>query len=159
MLGEGLLGREEALTRLEGALRGSPADATELVLLGDRTEVTRYANSRIHQNVSQLNTRVSVRVAVGQASVRVFTNSLVEADLRRAIGDATALARLQAPNPRFGGLPSPEVGGEPHPNPPTSYFESTAATGAGARAQAVGIVIDAARGAGLEALSDMASSL
>ena len=51
---------------LEDALRGSPADQTELVLLAGRTDVTRYANSEIHQNVSQANTRVAVRVAVGR---------------------------------------------------------------------------------------------
>ncbi|MEA2576229.1 MAG: hypothetical protein QOH93_3527, partial [Chloroflexia bacterium] len=69
----GLVGEAEALSILEDALRGSAADATELVLLGDTTQVTRYANSEIHQNVSQVNRRVAVRVAVGQASARVYT--------------------------------------------------------------------------------------
>ena len=68
--------REVALSTLEDALRGSPADQTEIVLLADSTDVTRYANSEIHQNVSQRDTRVAVRVAVGQGSARVFTNSL-----------------------------------------------------------------------------------
>ena len=151
MIIAGLLGKEEALSRLEDALKGSPADAAELVLLGDRTEVTRFANSRIHQNVSQLNTRVSVRVAVGQASARVFTNSLLEADLRRAISEAVSLARMQTPNPRFGGLPTPDTGGTPHPNPPPSYFEFSAALGPEERARAVGVLVDAAREADLEA--------
>src|SRR5687768_1575672 len=72
----GLRGEAEALSVLEDALIGSPADQTELVLVTDSTDVTRYANSEIHQNVSQLNTRVSVRVAVGRTTARVFTNSL-----------------------------------------------------------------------------------
>src|SRR5437763_10759079 len=103
---KGLLGRDEALSILEGGLRGSPADQTELVLVTDSTDVTRYANSEIHQNVTQLNTRVSVRVAVGQASARVFTNSLDVLALRQSIVDATELARMQARNPRFASLPT-----------------------------------------------------
>src|SRR5437763_9213483 len=107
---KGLLGRDEALSILEGGLRGSPADQTELVLLADSTDVTRYANSEIHQNVSQANTRVSVRVAVGRATARVYTNSLDVQELRRTIEEATRLARMQSPNPRFQSLPTPEMG-------------------------------------------------
>src|SRR5437763_6278677 len=113
---KGLLGRDEALSILEGGLRGSPADQTELVLLADSTDVTRYANSEIHQNVSQANTRVSVRVAslrsVRHATARVYTNSLDVQELRRTIEEATRLARMQSPNPQFQSLPTPEMGRE-----------------------------------------------
>src|SRR5918998_1447563 len=118
----GLIGEAEALSILEDALRGSAADATELVLLGDTIHVTRYANSEIHQNVSQVNRRVAVRVAVGQASARVYTNSLEVAGLRKAVEDAVALARLQSPNPRFLGLPTPDAGYDPVEDPPQSFF-------------------------------------
>src|SRR5947207_14853401 len=104
----GLLDEAEALSILEDALKGSPADQTELVLLADSTDVTRYANSEIHQNVSQANTRVSVRVAVGHATARVYTNSLDVQELRRTIEEATRLARMQSPNPQFQSLPTPE---------------------------------------------------
>ena len=145
-----LPGEAEALSLLEDALRGSPADQTELVLLAERTEVTRYANSEIHQHVAQLNTRVSVRVAVGRATARVFTNSLETDDLRQAVQDAVRLARLQSPNPRFRSLPTPDMGYPPNPNPPQSYFESTAAMSPQARAEAVGVVIDAAAQEGFQ---------
>lgn len=139
-----LLGKAEALSVLEDALRGSPADQTELVLVTDSTSVTRYANSEVHQNVSQLNTRISVRVAVDRASARVFTNSLEISGLRRSIEDATRLAQMQAPNLHFVSLPTPDIGYHPPPEVPQSYFESTAELSPGARAQAVGEVIDAA---------------
>lgn len=154
----GLLGEGEALSRLEDALRASPADATELALLVDSTDVTRYANSEIHQNVSQRNTRISVRVAVGQATARVFTNSLDVEELRRTISDATQLARLQAPNPRFRSLPTPDMGGERPPNPPQSYFGATADQSPQERAEAVGRVIDAARAEGYAAFGTYRSS-
>lgn len=139
-----LLGKAEALSLLEDALRGSPADQTELVLVTDSTDVTRYANSEIHQNVTQLNTRVSVRVAMGHASARVFTNSLDVSSLKQSIADATSLARMQAPNSRFASLPTPDIAYPPAESVPPSYFDSTAELSASSRADAVGQVIDAA---------------
>src|SRR5215210_2429866 len=122
----GILGRDQALSILEDALRGSPADQTELLLVVDSTDVTRYANSEIHQNVSQMNTRISVRVAVGKATARVFTNSLDVQALRGTIQDAVQLARMQSPNPRFQSLPTADMAGGEIPEPPQSYFDSTA---------------------------------
>lgn len=156
--GRGLPGEARALSVLEDALQGSPADQTELVLLADNTEVTRYANSEIHQNVSQANTRVSVRVAVGQTTARLFTNSLDVEGLRITIREAVALARMQAPNPRFRSLPTPELGYPPEANPPTSYFPSTAEQSPLSRAEAVGKVLDAAAARGLTAYGTYRSS-
>ena len=153
-----LLGEAGALATLEDALRLSRADQTELVLVSDRTEVTRYANSEIHQNVSQLNTRVSVRVAVGQASARAFINSLDRDALIRSIEDATALARMQAPNPSFKSLPVPDMAYGPPESVPQSYFDSTAALSPQARSEAVGIVIDAAAAEGFSAFGAYNSS-
>jgi predicted Zn-dependent protease len=153
-----LLGEAGALSLLEDALRGSPADQTELVLVTDSTDVTRYANSEIHQNVSQLNTRLSVRVAVGRASARVFTNSLDIGALRRAIEEATGLARMQAPNPRFTSLPTPDMGYPRPANVPRSHFEVTANLSPHVRAEAVGQVIDAASGEGFSAFGAYRSS-
>src|SRR5438045_252915 len=147
----GLLGQEKAFSLLEDALRGSPADQTELVLVVDTTSVTRYANSEIHQNVSQFNTRVSVRVAVGKATARVFTNSLDITELRRAIEEAARLAKMQAPNPRFRSLPTPDMGYERPESAPQSYFEATANLTPQARAEAVGRIIDTASSDGYKA--------
>lgn len=154
----GLLGEAESLSRLEDALKGSPADATELVLLGDSTEITRYANSEIHQNVAQVDLKVAVRVSVGHATARVLSNSLSREDLRGAIEQAVALARLQAPNPRWTPLPSPATGYPPPAQHPQCWFESTAAMPAGARAEAVGVVAAEAGRSGFKAFGTYRSS-
>lgn len=154
----GLVGEAEALSILEDALKGSPADQTELVLVTDSTDVTRYANSEIHQNVSQLNTRVSVRVAVGRTTARVFTNSLHVAELRRTIAEAVQLARMQADNPRFQPLPAPDNGYEMPANSPQSFFASTAELSAQERAEGIGRVIDAAGSEGYKAFGAYRSS-
>jgi PmbA protein len=155
---DGLLGQEEALSRLESALAGSRADATELVMLGDSTSVTRYANSEIHQNVEQTSLRVAVRVTVGKATARVFTGSLAPDDLRAAIEQATTLARLQAPDPRWTPLPSPDTGYPRPPQSPQCWFESTASLPPRSRAEAVGVIIDAAARAGFQAFGTFRSS-
>ncbi len=157
-LSRGLLGEAEAFSILEDALRGSPADQTEVVLLTDSTDVTRYANSEIHQNVSQANTRLSVRVAVGRAVARVFTNSLDPELLRRTIDEAVRLARMQAPNPRFQSLPAPQMGIPQQQSSPQSFFNSTADLSAEARAEAVGRIIDAAAAEGYSAFGTYRSS-
>jgi PmbA protein len=153
-----LLGHDEALSRLEDALKGSQANSTELVLLTDRTDVTRYANSEIHQNVSQFNTRVSVRVTVGRAVARLFTNSLALPDLRSAIENASQLAALQTPNPRFQPLPSPDLGYPAPASSPQSYFVSTSSLSAADRAKAIGRVIDKAAEKGFSAFGTFRSS-
>ncbi len=154
----GLLGRDTTLSVLQDGLRGSPADQTELVLVADSTDVTRYANSEIHQNVSQRDTRVAVRVAVGQATARVFTNSFEVEDLRHTIEEAVGLAKMQAPNPLFKSLPTPDMGhGIPVDNPP-SFFESTARLTAQARAEAIGRIIDTAATEGYKAFGTYRSS-
>ncbi|HEX9987423.1 MAG TPA: TldD/PmbA family protein [Chloroflexia bacterium] len=158
MAGRGLLGEAHALNVLEDALRASPADQTELVLVGDSTEVTRYANSEIHQNVAQHNTRVAVRVAVGRTTARVFTNSLDVETLRQTIRDAVQLAKMQAANPKFQPLPSPEMGYGRTKEPPQSYFESTANLSPDSRAEAIGRIIDAADEAGYKAFGTYRSS-
>lgn len=153
-----LTGEAEAFSILEDAMRGSPADATELVLLAGTTNVTRYANSEIHQNVSQDNTRLAVRVAVGKTMARVFTNSLDVAHLRRTIADAVQLARLQSASPRFQPLPTPDLGDPAPVDRPASFFSSTARLTPQARADSVGRIIDAARTEGYTAFGTLSAS-
>ena len=141
----------DRLAGLEDALRDSPADQTEIVLLIDHTAVTRYANSEIHQNVAQADTRAAVRVAVGGATARIFTNAADVAGLRRAVGEATALARRSAPNPRFRSLANPALAAPVEKPAPPTYFPDTAALSPTARAEAVGRIIDAAAAEDYEA--------
>ena len=141
----------EMLNTLEAALQGSPADQTEIVLLRDRTAVTRYANSEIHQNVLQDDRRAAVRVAVDGATARLFTNAADVDGLRRAVEEATALARRSARNPRFTSLPGPDSALPVDAPVPPTFFPATAGLSPAARAAAVGQIIDAAAAAGYTA--------
>lgn len=154
----GLIGEEASMSLLEDALRGSPADATEVVLLGDSTEVTRYANSEIHQNVAQTDLKIAVRVSVGRATARVFSNSLTVPDIQATIRQAVELARLQAPNPHWTPLPTTETG---YPRPtqsPQCWFEDTAAMLPASRTEAVARIVDAASREGFSAFGTYRSA-
>ncbi|HET9494803.1 MAG TPA: TldD/PmbA family protein [Chloroflexia bacterium] len=150
-MADGLHGRERALDLLESALAGSQADATEILLLRDRTALTRFAKSEVHQNVFQDNTRVAVRAAVGRAMASVYVNSLEPGALQKATERAASIARLQAPDDNFAGLPQPDSGNPAGAEPPVSHFESTATQTPEERARSLGDVFDSAREAGFEA--------
>src|SRR4051812_27302468 len=143
---------------MEAALTASSAEQTEIVILRDRTALTRYANSEIHQNVYQENNRAAARVAVGGATASVFTNDISRAGLAQAVADAVARARLQAPNPRFHSLPAPGSGSTPERDAPPSFFAATADLTPEARAAAVGQVIDVASAEGYAAFGTYRSS-
>ncbi len=135
-----LLGRDRALTILEDALKGSPADQTELTMLTERTAVTRYANNEIHQNVLQENTKVGMRVVVNGAVARSQANSLAPADLAAAIEQAIALAKLLQPNPHFHSLPAPQPDAEGPADAPY-FYKSVSEQNPQARADAIRQII------------------
>ena len=157
-MAEVLHGRDKALALLEAAARRSPAVATELVLLRDRTGLTRFANSEIQQNVSQDNTRVAVRTVVGRAVARVLVNSLEPDELRAAAERATTMARLQEPDLNFAGLPEPVVPATVNATPPRSHFDTTAGQTPDDRARALEPIFASVRSSGFHAFGTYRAS-
>ncbi|MEB3195822.1 MAG: TldD/PmbA family protein [Candidatus Sericytochromatia bacterium] len=100
-------------------------DAAQVTLRGETAHLTRFAGNRIHQNVSECDLSVSVRVALGQKLGEASTNDLSPAGLRDAVARAAAIARLHAPDPDFPGF-APRYGIDPIPlahSPRTRGFE------------------------------------
>ena len=57
---------ESAIKKVTDRVLGlSRADQTEVMFFGDASQLTRFANNYIHQNVAETNTQVSVRVVHG----------------------------------------------------------------------------------------------
>lgn len=102
-----MIGREKLLSRLEKALATSKADETELVYFGNNAALTRFAESVIHQNVSEDGATVFCRCAFGRQVGIASTTSTTLADLKGVIRNAADIARLQPENPQFPGLPKP----------------------------------------------------
>lgn len=109
------------MSRLRETLDLNLGDQSEAVFLGSESHLTRYANSTIHQNVSETQTKVFFRVITDQKIGVAATNSLGKADLRKAYKTAAKIAKVQKPNPDFRSLPGPSD----YPKLET-YFEKTA---------------------------------
>lgn len=55
------LGEEKALEAIEFGLQTSAADATEILVAAENTDLTRFANLAIHQNVAETHYQVYFR--------------------------------------------------------------------------------------------------
>jgi predicted Zn-dependent protease len=116
------------------------AEAEVLVTSGD-LGLTRFANSYIHQNVSDTATRVSLRLHTGGRTATGAT-TLVDRDALRSMVDRTVdAARLSPPDLRWAGLTAPtEVPALADPD------EATIAAAPADRAARVRAFVDAAAG-------------
>jgi PmbA protein len=101
-------GKEKILTILTSLIKKSEADQTEAVYIGTESGLSRYANSFIHQNVFEANTRVYFRVALGKKLGVAITNSFVKEDLQKTLANAVEIAKNQKENPYFESLPKKE---------------------------------------------------
>ncbi len=102
-----MIGRDRLFTAVEKVMTTSKADQTEVVVLGGNSELTRFANSYIHQNVAVDNTRIYFRAAIGNKIGTATCNSTAITDLRRALRTAIQIAKKQKPTPEFEGFSKP----------------------------------------------------
>lgn len=124
-----MTGKDKIFATLEPLLKKSGADQAEAVFLGSNYGLTRYANSIIHQNVAEKNSRVYFRVVLGRKIGVASTNTFEKEELRRALNAALEIARHQLETPHFAGLPEKQK----YPKL-TSYSKATAAFGPKERA-------------------------
>ena len=141
-----LLGLEKMKEITQCVLAHSRADQTEVLLLGGETELTRFANSRIHQNVSERNVQVRVRAVSGKKVGVASINDLGDAALRKVVENALQIALLQPENPDFHSLPTPK----PLPRA-DAFVQATADCTPEQRARAVAILCQLAKENGLTA--------
>jgi len=135
-----MIGKDNILNLLNTILKKSEADQTEAVYIGGESGLTRFANSAIHQNVSERNSRIYFRAILGKKIGVASTNSFIKEDLEKTLGNATEIARNQKENPDFPGLPTKQdftkIG---------TYFEKTAHFSPTQRAEAVKKIFDKAK--------------
>jgi predicted translin family RNA/ssDNA-binding protein/predicted Zn-dependent protease len=149
-----MVGRDRALQLLDQVLALVPADQAEATLLVQDHALTRFANNSIHQNVARKDARLAVRAVVDGRVGAAMTNLLDGESQRRVAEQAATIARLQAPDPDFPGLPAARA-----PREAMTYYEATAATTPGQRAQAVRVVVDAASRLGFQATGACATEI
>jgi predicted Zn-dependent protease len=129
------------------------ATEAEAVVSDEQAQLTRFANSEIHQNVAETNGSLNLRVAIGKRVGVASSNRLDDDGLRRLAETATAIARNSAELEDWGGLPEPT----PIRELTAGWSESTAAATPEQRAAGVGAVIAAADAAGVRAFGSFST--
>jgi PmbA protein len=128
-----MLGKEKIRQITAKVLSLSQADQTEVLVFSDDSQLTRFANSYIHQNVAERDVQVRVRAVVGKRIGVASTNDLSGRSLEKVVETALEVARLQPENPDFISLPEPALIPEVK-----AFSEATASFTPEARARAVG---------------------
>jgi predicted Zn-dependent protease len=120
---------------MQTALRASTAEQTEVLLVAQDQELTRFANNLIHQNVAETDVTLTIRAVMGKRQGVATTNNLSDEGIARAVEAAREAALRQPEDPAFQGLPGPHA-----PDGVRAFDEEAAAYAPEERAQAVGIV-------------------
>jgi len=102
-----MLKKSQILKILKKVLNCSRADQTEVLFLGEKISLTRFANSQIHQNINKENAQISIRVILDKKIGVASTNNLSENSIKKTINSALAIAKLQKPDKDFVSLPRP----------------------------------------------------
>ena len=142
---------EADLQALAGSVvEASTADETEVILTRRDGALTRFANSEIHQNVSEQDLEMRIRVVVDGRVGVASTNQLGRESLVSALAQATASAASQPRNPDRPPMPRPSRVDGP---------ASTAGTGGpDARAERVREICALAEEAGVRAFGALSES-
>ncbi len=100
-----MLGKANVADLLKKVLKASKADETEAILMAEDSYLTRFANSTIHQNVSEHNQNLLVRAVLGRKIGCASTNRVDAASVKEVVKRALEIAKRQKENPEFKGLP------------------------------------------------------
>ena len=140
----------DALALAEAALAHALVDGVteaEALVMAEDAALTRFANSEIHQNVSETNVSINLRVVCGKRVGVASSGRTDDEGLRRMAENATAIARVVEELDDWSGLPGPTEATEV----PAAYSRATADASPEFRAEAARAVIAAADDAGVTA--------
>ncbi|MBI2815684.1 MAG: TldD/PmbA family protein [Acidobacteria bacterium] len=101
-----MLPKERCQELFSQILKHSEADETEVLIAGGASELTRFANNTIHQNVAEEGYRLSVRTVFDGKTARATTNKFDAESLKRVVAESSSLARQQPRDPDL--LPMPD---------------------------------------------------
>jgi PmbA protein len=88
----------------DGVLAQVEADDAQLTLRGHTSCLTRFANNQIHQNVSENDLILTLRVSKGKRLGEASTNDSSPDGLRDLVARAVRLSEIHPPDPQFPGF-------------------------------------------------------
>lgn len=100
-----MITESKAMEVLRQALQQSSADQTEAVLMGEKTDLTRFAESTITQNVSQEETTLVITAVKDKKVGIATTNDLSHNGVMETVTRANQISILQKPDSRFVSFP------------------------------------------------------
>lgn len=148
------LSADDARSLADRAAHITPADAAEAVVTSGDSALTRFAGNRIHQNVAERDTQLTIRAVLGKRTGVAATNLLDDDSLARCAAAAVEAARHAPEDPDFPGLPSGEAGVLPG-----RETAGVTAFDAARRAEAAAEIIAPSAAAGLVAAGTVARNL
>lgn len=99
-----MITESQAIEILRRALSLSEADQTEMVLIAEERNLTRFAESVIHQNMARVDHTMMCRAVLGKSAGVSVTNDLSEVATKRLVEDARKVAEQMPEDPDFPGL-------------------------------------------------------
>lgn len=107
-------GRDESFSIIEQALRAAQGDEADAVFVSVDRNISRFANSNLNQNMSEISGDLTLRVVVDSRVGVASTSSLDAGEIRRTADLARNAAKRSEPIPGFKGLtrdtsPAPEL--------------------------------------------------
>jgi PmbA protein len=149
-----MIGKREARRIVNFARDNSKADQVEVSILNHEQALTRFANNYIHQNVSESNSSISIRVVFGKKLGIASTNSLELKKIRETVAWAERIAQFQRENKDFVSLPKAREKGY---RVLKASSKTTASFSERDRARAVGAIVDVAHREGLDAFGSVSN--
>ncbi|MDO9556623.1 MAG: TldD/PmbA family protein [Coriobacteriia bacterium] len=147
------LSAEQARELARRTVSLTQADAAEALVSSEDGALTRFADNRIHQNVAENDTSVSVRAVIGKCTGVASTNRLDDGSLAACCERAVAAARMAPEDPDFPGLPAPVA-----VTTPDRVHPSVSAFNAEARAHAAAAIIEQSAERGLTAAGTVSAT-
>src|SRR5437899_1153960 len=108
----------ESFDIIQRALDAADADEADAVLISSDSNISRFANSNVHQNMAEIGAELTLRLFVDGAMGVASTTSLDPADITEMAHVAREAARHSLPLPNFQGL---YRGGEDVPDVPAFH--------------------------------------
>jgi len=130
---------------LDEALNAANTSEADAVFISTDQNISRFANSTIHQNMSEVSAELTLRVFVDGAMGVASTTSFAPEEIAQTAGVAREAAKHSVPLAGFAGL---YRGGEDAPELPT-YDKSTATLAPAEKARALRAVFEKGRADGM----------
>ncbi len=100
-----MIGKSKIKKIIDCALESTKADQTEVAVFCNDQALSRFANNYIHQNVSETDSIIAIRVAFGKKIGSASTNSLELDKVKECVRWAEQIARHQRENDEFKAFP------------------------------------------------------